>query len=201
MAQESSFVDLMGRLEAGDQDAAAQLFRRYAHQLMALARHRLDHLILRKVDPEDVVQSVFSSFFRRHRDGKFKFDNWKSLWGMLAIITVRKCSHKNRHFHTQAHDARKEVHAAPYWEEAGVSWEAIAQDPTPADAAMLAETIEHMLLQLDERDQQILRMTLQGYSVAEISDHVRRTERTVHRVLERVRERLEQELRRGPQET
>lgn len=193
-------MDLMARLKAGDQEAAAHLFRRYAHQLIALARHKLDHLILQKVDPEDVVQSVFHSFFRRHRDGKFKLDNWKSLWGMLAIITVRKCAHKNRHFHTQSHDARKEVHPAPYWEEAGVSWEAIADEPTPADAAILAETIENILNHLDKRDQEILRLTLQGYSVSQISTRVDRTERTVHRVLERVRERLEMDLGRHPQE-
>lgn len=201
MPDDSSFVELMTRLEAGDQEAATLLFRRYAHQLIALARHRLDHLILQKVDPEDVVQSVFHSFFRRHRDGKFKLDNWESLWGMLAIITVRKCSHKNRHFHTQAHDARKEVHPAPYWEEAGVSWEAIAHEPTPADAAILAEIVENVLSQLDDRDKTIVRLTLQGWSVSRISTQVGRTERTVHRVLERVRERLEQDLCRNPVES
>jgi RNA polymerase sigma-70 factor, ECF subfamily len=193
---DSSFVDLMERLRAGDPEAAAQVFRRYAHQLMALARHRLDQVILQKVDPEDVCQSVFRTFFRRQADGKFKLDGWKNLWGMLAVITVRKCAHQNRHYRTQSYDARKEIPTgpAPYWAEAGVSWEAIARDPTPADAAILAETVEQTMAELEPRDQEILRLSLQGLSTAQISDRVQRTERTVQRVLERVRSRLERLL-------
>ena len=196
MAQDSSFVDLMTRLRAGDQEAAAQVFHRYAHQLISLARHRLDQVITRKVDPEDVLQSVFRTFFRRHADGKFKLDGWKNVWGMLAIITVRKCAHANRHYRTQACDARKELNAlpAPYWAEAGMSWDAIARDPTPADAAILAETVEQIFAELEPRDQEILRLSLRGHNTPQISEQVQRTERTVQRVLERVRGRLERQV-------
>src|SRR5690242_9456367 len=61
VASEPSFADLMARLRAGDDAAAAALFQRFATRLIALARGRLDGLVRRKVDPEDVVQSVFRS--------------------------------------------------------------------------------------------------------------------------------------------
>jgi RNA polymerase sigma-70 factor (ECF subfamily) len=56
---------------------------------------------------------------------------------------------------------------------------------------VLAETVESLLRGLDGRDRAIVTLSLQGYTVAEVSDEIGRTQRTVQRVLERVRKRLE----------
>ena len=42
-----------------------------------------------KVDPEDVVQSAFRSFFTRQAAGQFDVASWDDLWGLLVVITVR----------------------------------------------------------------------------------------------------------------
>ena len=47
--------DLLARWRAGDADAAAEIFRRYADRLIALARGRLSAKLARRIDPEDVV--------------------------------------------------------------------------------------------------------------------------------------------------
>ena len=52
---EDSVPDLLVRWRAGDQQAAAELFRRYTHRLVALARSRLPACLTPRVDPEDVV--------------------------------------------------------------------------------------------------------------------------------------------------
>ena len=88
-APDRSFDDLMTRLRAGDDDAAAEVFRRFTHRLIGLARSRLDHLIRGKLDPEDILQSVYRTFFRRHARDGFDLGSWDSLWGMLTVITVR----------------------------------------------------------------------------------------------------------------
>jgi DNA-directed RNA polymerase specialized sigma24 family protein len=49
-----------------DEQAARENFDRFARRLIGLARTRLDRRIRQKIDPEDVVQSVFRSFFTRH---------------------------------------------------------------------------------------------------------------------------------------
>src|SRR6516165_8877961 len=162
-SEESSFDGLVKRLRRGDDDAATQLFTRYASRLIALARSRMDKQIRQKVDPEDVLQSVFKSFFARYRSGAYELKDWDSLWGLLVIVTLRKCSQKARYFLGAVHDVRKE--ALP----ADNNWNIAAKTPTPDEEAVLAETLEHVMSQLKDRDRQILELRLQGYSVPEIS--------------------------------
>jgi RNA polymerase sigma-70 factor (ECF subfamily) len=189
MAADASFDDLMARLRAGDDEAAAEVFRRFARRLIGLARSRLDHLIRQKVDPEDILQSVYKSFFVRHAQGNFDLDGWDSLWGMLTVITVRKCDYRRKYFRAARRDVEREAVAN---HPAGAPFDAVARDPTPSEAARLAETVEQLMRELTGREQDILALSLQGCDVPAISEQVGRTERTVQRVLKRVRERLEQ---------
>ena len=43
------------------------------------------------------------------------------------------------------------------------------EDPTPLEAAMLAETVEHLLGGLTPREREIASLALQGYTATEIS--------------------------------
>lgn len=190
MADESSFDDLMTRLKAGDQEAAAQLFERFAQRLIALARSRLDPRLTGKVDAEDVMQSVLKSFFTRFARGQFDLANWEGLWGLLVIITLRKCGRKVRLFCGAGRDVNREEPTVTV-EEAEASWAGIARDPTPVEAAVLAETVEQVVAGLKEREQRIFELRLQGYTASEISTQVSRSEHTVHWVLRRIRKRLQ----------
>jgi RNA polymerase sigma-70 factor (ECF subfamily) len=183
------FQDLMARLRAGDEQAAAEVFNRFAHRLIALARTRLQEALRAKEDPEDVVQSAYRSFFGRHRDGQFRIDSWDDVWGILTVITVRKCGRRMGYFHAARRDVAREVRL-PDSVDSDAGWEAIARDPTPAEAAVLVETLERALLGLQEEDRKILELHLQGFTPAEISTHVGYSQRTVRRTLDRIRNRL-----------
>lgn len=76
--------------------AEEEVFRRFAGRLVGLARARLDQRLPTKVDPEDVVQSAFRSFFVRCADDRFDLGSWDSLWSLLTVITVRKCAGQAR---------------------------------------------------------------------------------------------------------
>jgi RNA polymerase sigma-70 factor, ECF subfamily len=192
MDPDRSFEDLMARLRAGDNAAATEVFNRFTNRLIGLARRRLDKLIRQKVDPEDILQSVYRSFFRRHAQGRFDVASWDNLWGMLTVITVRKCDYRRKFFRAACRDVEREVVSPPAADPLTPEFEALARDPTPSEAARLAETVELLMKELTDREQHMLALSLQGYDVAEISIRVARTERTVQRVLKRVRERLEQ---------
>ena len=186
-----SFDDVMARLRAGNQEAATEIFNRFAYRLIALARSRLDSRTRAKLDPEDVIQSVYKSFFVRFAEGQFDLQTWDSLWSLLTVITLRKCGHHTEYFHAACRDVGREATPPPSREDSIASWQAIARDPTPSEAVILAETLEAVMHGLDERERQILALSLQGHTTQEISSQVGRTERTVRRALELIRKRLE----------
>jgi RNA polymerase sigma-70 factor (ECF subfamily) len=121
MSHEPAFEALMARLRNGDQDAAGEVFQRFAQRLIALARSRLDRQVRQKVDPEDVMQSALKSFFWRQAQGEYDLANWDSLWSLLTVITLRKCGYRVRHFRAACRDVQREV-APRTAEDADTAW-------------------------------------------------------------------------------
>ena len=189
MEAHPSFHDLLARLRGGDAAAAEEVFRRYAGRLIALARSRLDAQVRRKLDPEDVLQSVFRSFFLRQANGQFDLAGWDGLWAVLVVITLRKCGRQVDFFRAAKRSVRREVPLAPSDSQTG--WEALAREPTPDEAVILCDTVDHLLRESSESDRAVLTLALQGFTGQEIADQIGCTERTVRRVLARARERLE----------
>src|SRR5947209_20413942 len=87
-------ADLVMRWRDGDQRAAGELFERYAERLIALASSRLSARLARHVDPEDVVQSAYRSFFVGARDGRYVLGRSGDLWRLLVAITLHKLQHQ-----------------------------------------------------------------------------------------------------------
>jgi RNA polymerase sigma-70 factor (ECF subfamily) len=151
-----------------------------------VARSRLDEDIRRKVDAEDVLQSVYRSYFARQRRGQFELAGWENLWSILTLLTLRKCANQGAHFQATFRDVRREVNLGTASEPAS---DVLAAEPSPSEAAVLTEVVEELLRGLDDRDREIVTQHLQGDTVAEISDRVGWAEHTVHRTLDRVRKR------------
>jgi RNA polymerase sigma-70 factor, ECF subfamily len=190
MAPDASFAALMTRLRTGDPDAARAVFDRFARRLVALARTRLDERTGRKEDPEDVLQSVFRSFFTRYRGGQFEVTDWDSLWGLLTVITLRKCGNRIAYYHAARRDVGREV-GPGHPDGPAALGQAVAREPTPEEAAVLAETLTLVMRRLEPYDREILVGHLQGDSADAIGARVGRARRTVRRALERIRQMLE----------
>jgi RNA polymerase sigma-70 factor (ECF subfamily) len=191
-----SFAQFLARLHNQDDAAAQELFVRFAHQLIALALRHIDPGLRHKVDPEDVVQSVYKSFFVRYGAGNLDVVNWNSLWGLLTLITVRKCAERAAYHHAECRDAAREV--SPRGDEAAPWPEPFGREPTPLEAAVLSETVGQLLSSLDEEERPVLELSLQGYTTREISERLGRAERTVRLLREGVRHRLERMQRESP---
>lgn len=188
MPATDSFEALLAQLDAGDDEAAARVFHRFADRLIALARSQLQPGLQGKVDPEDVLQSVFRSFFRRQRAGQFQLDSWDSLWGILTVMTLRKCGHLKAYFQAARRDVRREEQRTA--EAIQALGNLCAREPTPDEAAGLTDLLERVLRDFEERERRIVSLHLQGYSHAEIGEEVGRAERTVRRTIARARKRL-----------
>ena len=172
-------------------EAARALFERFTRRLIGLARGHLDTRLHHKIDPEDVVQSVYKSFFLRYGEGTLTAEGWDGLWGLLMTITLRKCADRVRYHRAECRDLAREA-AAPADAEGAEPWrDALGREPTPEEAAVLAETVEQLLRGLDGDERPIVELSLQGYSTQEISERLGRAERSVRRLRERVRRQLE----------
>jgi RNA polymerase sigma-70 factor (ECF subfamily) len=184
-----SFAGFLDRLQNRDDAAANELFCRFAGRLIGLARRRIGGGLRHKVDPEDVVQSAYKSFFHRYGDGGLEAVGWNSLWGLLVLITVRKCAERVAYHRAARRDVAREV-STPAGGEAAWS-DPLGREPTPQEAAVLSETVSQLFAWLDESERPVLELSLQGYSTREISQQIGRAERTVRLLREGIRKRLE----------
>ncbi len=185
MAQNDSFQDLVQRLKAGDQQAAGEIFSRYANRLIALARSRLESRLRQKVDPEDVVQSVFRSFFCRHANGQFLLADSGSLWSLLVVMTLHKCGRQVEHFFAARRDVNREQAIASA--RSSIRTTVHSNEPTPSEAAILSDTVVWLMEPLKPQEREMFSLRLQGYTIAEISAQVGRSERTVERLMNHLR--------------
>lgn len=193
------FHQLMEQLRSGDQDTAGMVFNMYARRLIGLASARLPGPVRSKEDPEDAVMSAFKSFFFRQKKGEFQPEDWDELSTLLTYLTVCKVDRRIRKYLTGKRDVRRESAPAAGEDGEASDIDAAAPDPTPAEAAMLAETLQELMARLDPTDQRILTLRLQGYTTSEIAVEVGRSERTVFRVLDHIRDHVRRLVGKEPE--
>jgi RNA polymerase sigma-70 factor (ECF subfamily) len=181
--------DLLARWRRGDQGAADALFQRYAGQLIALAARRLGARLAQRIDAEDVVQSVYRSFFASASAGRYDLQRGGDLWRLLVVITLQKLRAQVEHHTAQKRSVRREKSLSG---DDGPSIEAATREPSPLEALALADEVERLMRTLEPLDRQVLELRLQGYNLEEIAAATRRSERTVTRTLRAIKQQLEQ---------
>lgn len=86
-----SFEQQIRQVRAGDQQAAAELVRRYEPFIRRAARNRLRSSPLRRVlDSLDVCQSVLASLFHRTAQGQYELDTPEQLQKLLVRMVHNK---------------------------------------------------------------------------------------------------------------
>jgi DNA-directed RNA polymerase specialized sigma24 family protein len=189
MSSEGSVTRWIDRLQAGDEEAARQLWDRYFHQLVGLARKKLKNAPFRSAE-EDVALSAFHSFCRGARHGQFpKLADRDNLWGLLITITSRKA------WHWIEHETRQKRYPGPVDADVG---QLVDREPDPAFALQVAEEFQRLLDRLgDPVLQSIALWKMEGYTNKEIAARLSQTrragERTVERKLELIRQTWHQE--------
>jgi RNA polymerase sigma-70 factor, ECF subfamily len=176
---------LMRRLRQGSDDAATQLYLRYVRRLRALTEARCSPRLARMVDADDIVQSIFGSFFRAAGQGLYDVPAGEDLWRLLVVITLNKIRSKGNYFHAAKRDARLTV-AREVIEEEQPAYEGGLRE----DLAFLRLTVKEALEKLPPLDRQVITLRIEGYEVAEIAKQTARSHRTVERILQRTRQRL-----------
>jgi RNA polymerase sigma-70 factor (ECF subfamily) len=182
----SSDGSLLRRIQGGQQDASAELYLRYAERLHALVTAQSSKDLARRVEAEEIVQSVFRTFFRRAAHGHYSVPADEEIWKLLLVIALNKVRAAGAYHRAAKRDVRQTV--------GGEAFEHAMESEHDRDAGaltVLRMVIDEVLEGMPAANRQIIELRIEGYDVPEITERVQRSKRTVERVLQGFRNRLE----------
>jgi RNA polymerase sigma factor (sigma-70 family) len=183
MLEDASNQELMHAWREGNHLAAQVLVQRYMARLTAFARGRLSRKLSRRIDAEDVVLSAWRSFFVATGNGRIAAPGGDDLWPLLVTLTMRKLA---RQVARQTAQRRNVAVEATSHE---LDWQVIvARDPSPEEAALLADEVESLMAKLAHSDREVLTRRLQGEDQTVIATALNCSERTVRRALARIQD-------------
>jgi RNA polymerase sigma-70 factor (ECF subfamily) len=182
---EVSDRSLLVRLRGGQQDAATELYLRYAQRLRILVRSRCSSQLARRVEPDDIVQSVFRRFFHHVLQGDYNVPPGEELWGLLLVITLNKIRTEETFHRAGKRDMRL---------SSQTGYPVGLESKTVDDSALLEVSVDDTLSQLPSSHRILVELRIQGHEIAEIACQTGRSKRTVERILQEVRQRLRQLL-------
>lgn len=187
MSQPESNDSFLRRVSAGTESAAEKVDREFRPQLEALAARGMDRRLARRESPEDIVQSVLRTVFRRAAKGEYQFQQRGDLWRLLETVTRHKILK-----HAEYHRAKKRTPAAEEEREADALF---ARTPTADEEAVAKDLVEKILEDLDQTYSEILSLLEDGHSEHAIAERLGCTRRAVTTKIERLRKRLEKLLK------
>ena len=177
---------LMRRFRSGEQDAASELYLRYAKRLQQLAsRQTSNHLSLR-VSSDEIVQSVFRTFFRRVSNGQYDAAAGEDLWRLFLVIALNKIRSAADFHRAQKRDVRR---TKSYDSDLFKNFANSHNDDEVA-FAVLKMTVDELLGELPDGHAEIIRLRIEGRTLPEIAEETGRAQRTTERVLQGFREKL-----------
>jgi RNA polymerase sigma factor (sigma-70 family) len=173
--------------------AETDIWQRYFPQLLALARRSLDARTRRRVDEEDILQSMYASFCARLKRREFELEGRNDLMKLLVTMTLFKTRRTIARHRRLRRDTRRETAPAQSDPERSNAWAFEQMDrraPSPVEAVAFTEEVQQRLASLDPTLRKIVLWKLEGYTNGEIAGEgkLHCAERTIERKLQRIRE-------------
>lgn len=192
---DDSISGWLGQLQAGDAAAIQLLWDKFYKRLAAVADKFLTTLPPVQDDGDDVAASVFQSFWRGGKEGRFQ--NIKDLdeaWWNLFRMAWRKCVDRVRRDRAQKRGGGAHI-VSLNGEASHELLEIMSDEPGPEFLASFNEQYFRLLDILpDANTRQIAVLMLQGHSANEIHELTGIAKSTVRRKMDLVRKVWKNEL-------
>jgi RNA polymerase sigma factor (sigma-70 family) len=169
---------LIRALQGGRDSAVGHLFELYFERLVHLARTRLQMVPGGTAAEEDVALRSFHSMCRRVQspDRPLRVADRNELWRLLATRTISRAIDVLRRHRPEETPGDEDVE------------QLLSREPTPEQAAEMADECERLLALLDEPElRQIALWKVEGYTHEEIAAKLGCVTRTVERKVWRIR--------------
>lgn len=164
MPAAEEFRDLISRIRTGDEQAAAELVRKYEPLIRREVRLRLEDQRLRRMfDSMDIVQSVLASFFHRNAAGEYDLDSPEQLIGLLVRIARNKLASAARKHYRKRRDTRRTEVGSNVLEQLP------ADDPTASVSIADQEILDSLRAELTDEERQIATLRSDGLTWEEIA--------------------------------
>lgn len=196
MSEENNVSHWIDQVKEGDSMAASVLWEHYYDRLIRNVRKHLRDQNRGVSDEEDIVVSVFESFYRAAQAGRFpEMSGRDDLWRLLLKMSARKLVDKRRRDRRQRRGSGKPVFSLQAAGQDQAVMEVIGDEPTPEMVLTMAESVERLLSHLgDGQLREIAVGKMEGLSNAELATRLACSERTIERRLHLIRETCQQEL-------
>jgi RNA polymerase sigma-70 factor (ECF subfamily) len=189
MSDPNAFTDFLRRIRAGDQQAAAELVRRYEPLIRREVRlHLEDQRLGRLFDSMDVCQSVLASFFLRTAAGEYDLDQPAQLIGLLVRMARNKLASAARAQSRQKRDHRRAVGGGDELDHVA------APNDSPSEMVAGRELLQRFHALLNEEERQLVELRGEGLAWADVAERLGGTAQARRMQLARALDRVGREL-------
>ncbi|HEV3118049.1 MAG TPA: sigma-70 family RNA polymerase sigma factor [Gemmataceae bacterium] len=180
------FRDLIRRVRAGEEAAAAELVQQYEPYLRRAVRVRMvDPRLKRLIDSMDICQSVLASFFVRAALGQYDLNSPEELLKLLVTMARNKLNNVVARERAERRDYRRNQKAGDFMP---------AADDTPSQLAAARELLEKFRENLTTEERQIADLRAKGCEWTEIAAQLGGTPEARRKKLARALDRIGQQL-------
>jgi len=178
---------LFRKILTGENEALTELYQRLAQPLANVAERVLKGRAGGRHDAEDIVQSVFTSFWQRARDRKYDSTlNRNQIWKLLATITARKALNRIRQQQAQKRGGGEVRLATDLQRRDGEAFD-LAEFAAVLPSQEFDLACEELLSRLDQDCRAVAVLKAMNHTNHEIADILQFTDRKVERKLEIIR--------------
>ena len=131
---------------------------------------------------QDIVQSVFGSFFRRAREGFYEVPDGGELWRLFLVIALHKVRSKAAYHHAAKRNAHRTIGGAQA--QRRIESHASANE---RPSVHLELVVREILERLPAQSRVMVELRIEGCDVAEVARKTGRSKRSVERILQETR--------------
>jgi RNA polymerase sigma-70 factor (ECF subfamily) len=188
MSTASPFRDLIRRVRAGDEAAAAELVQQYEPAIRRSVRLRLEPRLRRTCDSMDICQAVLHSFFVRAASGQYELDTPEQLLKLLVTMARNKLSKARRDQLRARRDARRDL-------AGGVETQQVAASgSTPSRQVAAKEILAEVQRRLSADERQLVDLRTQGRDWTTIAAELGGTPEALRKKLNRALARITDQM-------
>jgi RNA polymerase sigma-70 factor (ECF subfamily) len=189
MPEASTFEELIRRVRAWDQEAAAELVRRYEPAIRRAVRFRLANARMGNLfDSMDICQSVLRSFFVRAASSQYDLETPEQVLKLLTAMARNKLASQTRKQHSLRRDNRR----ASAVGDAGS--QLVSAGDSPSAPTVVRDLQQEIRRRLTPDEWQLLELKNQGRDWAAIAAQVGGLAETLRKKLARAIDRVVDEL-------